>query len=108
MNTLDSITVRLATSDDRAAVARLADRDTRPAPAEPRLVAERDGEIQAVLSLVDGSVVADPFRGTADLVELLRCQARLLRWPSENRRRRRVVLRTPPRRLDPRPARGCA
>ena len=67
------MTIRLAAEHERADLARVAERDSRLPPA-PRLVAERDGTVLAILSLETGEVVADPFRPTADLVELLRCR----------------------------------
>lgn len=70
-----AVTIRLAGPGDERSLARVAGRDSRPVPVPPRLVAIRDGEIDAVLSLRTGEVVADPFRPTANLVELLRCRA---------------------------------
>jgi len=67
--------VRLAASDDMVALGRLAGLDSRPLPAGPHLVAERDGRIDAALSLATGELVADPFRRTAELCDLLRCHA---------------------------------
>jgi hypothetical protein len=93
------VTIRLAAEHERADLARVAQRDSRPLPPAPRLVAERDGAILAVLSLQTGEVVADPFRPTADLVALLRCRAaaesvdrpaggRRRRWPARRARGR--------------------
>jgi hypothetical protein len=69
------VTLRLATDSDDAALERLAQRDCRPLPPGPHLVAERDGRIEAATSLATGELVADPFRRTAELCELLRCHA---------------------------------
>ena len=69
------VTLRLATDSDGAALERLAQRDCRPLPPGPHLVAERDGRIEAVISLASAETVADPFRRTAELCELLRCHA---------------------------------
>jgi hypothetical protein len=69
------VTLRLAGDDDEAAIARLAQLDSRPVPPAPLLVAERAGRIDAAVSLSAGDVLADPFRRTAELVELLRCHA---------------------------------
>jgi hypothetical protein len=69
------VTIRLAGGDDDQAIARVAGRDSRPIPPAPHLVAERDGVIEAVLSLQTGELVADPFQRTAELAELLRCHA---------------------------------
>lgn len=70
------ITIRPGYEDDRVALARLAQLDSawQPPPA-PTLVAEVDGELAVALSLLDGTVVADPFRPTAHLVTLLRAHA---------------------------------
>jgi hypothetical protein len=68
----DPVTIRMASPDDAAEIALLAERDSRPVPPAPRLVAERGGRIEAVLSPATGAAVADPFRPTAELVELLR------------------------------------
>src|SRR6266540_2402754 len=68
-------TVRLAAADDLAELQRLAELDSRRLPPGPHLLAERDGRIEAALSLSTGELVADPFRRTAELGELLRCHA---------------------------------
>ena len=70
-----TVTLRLARTADLAALERLAQLDTRPLPPGPHLVAERDGRIDAALSLSNREVIADPFRHTAELCELLRCHA---------------------------------
>jgi hypothetical protein len=69
---LTPVTIRLAARPDGEAIAKVAERDSQPTPPGPHLVAERDGSIVAVLSLRNGKVVADPFRRTRELVELLR------------------------------------
>jgi hypothetical protein len=66
------ITLRLAYPDDAAAVARLAALDSRRVPSGPLLLAEIDGEPWAAIALKSGTVIADPFRPTAALVDLLR------------------------------------
>ena len=66
------VTLRLADPADEIAIARLAERDSRAAPAAPRLVAERCGRLEAAISLTSGEAVADPFVRTAELLELLR------------------------------------
>ena len=71
-----TITIRPAYADDDDALMRLAALDSADTvPARPLLLAEADGELRAALSLSDGRVIADPFRRTADLVELLRTHA---------------------------------
>lgn len=91
-----AVTIRLAAEHERADLARVAERDSRPLPPAPRLVAERDGTVLAILSLETGEVAADPFRPTADLVELLRCRtaAESLDPPAGGRRRRPRIRRT--------------
>lgn len=72
------LTLRFAFPDDLASIARLAVLDSSEPPAMPALLAEVGGELRAVLSLLDGAVVADPFHPTVPLVELLRARARQL------------------------------
>jgi hypothetical protein len=67
----DGVTLRHAFPDDAAVVARLAALDSRPVPPAPLLLAEIDGEPWAALSLKTGATVADPFRPTAALLDLL-------------------------------------
>ncbi len=76
----EGLTLRLATSADRPALARLAELDQAIRPPEPVLLGVVMQRPIAALSLSDGSVVADPFAPTAELVELLRLRARQLSW----------------------------
>jgi hypothetical protein len=76
MNTSE-ITIRPEYPDDELALIRLATLDSSDrAPARPLLLAEVDGELRAALSLHDGSAIADPFKQTAALLELLRSHAK--------------------------------
>jgi hypothetical protein len=59
------------------------------------LVAFADGEARAALSLTDGRVVANPFRRTLELVELLGMRAKQL--DAGHARRPRVRLLPAPR-----------
>jgi hypothetical protein len=73
------ITIRFAYPDDAEALARLAALDSNTVPAGPLLVAEVDGELWAAVSVASkASVIADPFRHTAELVALLRERAAAL------------------------------
>jgi hypothetical protein len=70
------ISIRPAAAADTRALRRVAERDSRVLPGGPLLVAEVAGEVRAALSLDTGEAVADPFRPTAALVDLLRLRAR--------------------------------
>jgi hypothetical protein len=72
----DAITITHSTAADSEDVWRLALLDDRRAPAGPALLAYVDGELRAAVGLVDGRAIADPFHPTAELVEMLRFQAR--------------------------------
>jgi hypothetical protein len=74
----EGLTLRLATSADRPALTRLAELDQASRPAEPVLLGVVMQRPIAALSLRDGSVIADPFAPTVELVELLRLRARQL------------------------------
>ncbi len=90
-----AITVRPAYADDERAILRLAALDSAAVPSAPLLVAEVEGELRAALSLADGRCIADPFRPTALLVQLLRTQAAGQTRPREVRaphRRHRLRL----------------
>lgn len=72
-----SITIRHKTHEDAYAVLRLAQLDDRPAPEGDALLAFVDGELAAARSLAKrGTAVADPFRRTKELVEMLDLRAR--------------------------------
>ena len=72
----DEILIRRAFADDGRDLVRLAALDSAASPPPaPLLVAELDGVLAAALSLRDGSAIADPFRRTAEVVELLRLRA---------------------------------
>jgi hypothetical protein len=90
---MQPVTLRLANSGDAPALARVAQRDSAPLPSGPHLVALREGRIDAAISLATGAVVADPFRPTADLCELLRFHARSMRVRRHERPRRSAGVR---------------
>ncbi len=73
---LGAIVIRRATDADICTLADLAILDSREPLAGPALIAEVGGVARAALGLHDGSVAADPFAPTAELVELLRLHAR--------------------------------
>jgi hypothetical protein len=72
---MTNVTIRLADSGDAFAVRRLAVTDSAEAPTGSVLLAEVDNELWAALSLDTGAAVADPFRPSAEAVELLRLHA---------------------------------
>jgi hypothetical protein len=89
------IHLRLAGHDQAPAVRKLAELDgVKPLSGEI-LVALRDGEPIAALSLADGRTAADPFRRTADAVAVLRTWATQVAAPAERapRFKRRGLLR---------------
>jgi hypothetical protein len=88
----DPITIRRATAADRATVQRLAALDSAPAPAGEVLLAEVAGQALGAIEIASGAAIADPFRPTAELVELLRVQTARLR-AAANPRRPRLRLR---------------
>ena len=70
---MSSITIRTAHHADSPAITRLAALDSRRVPAGDLLVAEVAGELVAAHSAA--GTIADPFRPTAHVVELLRLRA---------------------------------
>jgi hypothetical protein len=96
-----SVTLRFGFPDDAAAISRLAALDGADPPRQPILLAEVAGELRAVVSLSDGSAIADPFHASAPIVELLRTRAAQLDHAGRGARRRRRAsgrLRLVPRR----------
>jgi hypothetical protein len=92
MTSTPTIAIRPAAPDEAADVRRLAYLDSqRPLPGDV-FVALQDGEPVAAISLADGRLVADPFRPSADIVELLRLRVASLQAP-------RAPLRARGRRL---------
>jgi len=73
-----TIVIRLAGHDDATALHTLAALDSRLPLTGPAMLAEVDGTVRAALDLADGSVAADPFVRTAEIVEMLRLRARRL------------------------------
>lgn len=71
----DDVTVRWAEPRDMAAIRRVAERDSRETPSGRLLVAEVGGTIEAAMPMDGSETVADPFRPTQDLVDLLELRA---------------------------------
>jgi hypothetical protein len=72
MLSANAFTIRPARKSDDPTLAWLAALSSRPAVARPALIGDIDGIPAAALSLVDGRVVADPFRPTSVLCADLR------------------------------------
>ena len=70
------LSIRTAQPEDAQALHALATLDSTPPLSGEILVAELDGAVMAAVSLMDGRAVADPFRRSADTVEILRLRAR--------------------------------
>lgn len=84
----DSVTVRRAGPGDGTALLRLAELDGRRLPPGPAIVAEVAGELVAARSLAAAISIADPFRPSAHLVELLELRSAHLRDGPARRRLR--------------------
>jgi hypothetical protein len=89
------VTLRLSTPADERPLARLAALDSSEPPGGPILLAEVDGQLLAAMSVTDGTIIANPFRRTAAVIELLQARARQLQ--GDSRRRRLRLLRSWPR-----------
>lgn len=77
------VVIRMAVNDDEVALRRLAHLDSARPLSGQALLAEHGGSVVAAVSMADGSAIADPFRTTADTVELLRLRAaQLARTPA--------------------------
>lgn len=90
------VSIRRAGPHDAPALCRLAALDSAPPLRGEVLLAEVDGEPLAARSLSDGVCVADPFRPTAGLVELLELRGVQLRGTAPPGRGRRLLLRRAP------------
>jgi hypothetical protein len=71
-----TLTIRPADLADLAALDRLARLDSASPPTGDVLVAEIGGELWAAVEIDTGAAIADPFRPSGELVDLLRLHAR--------------------------------
>ena len=79
------IAIYLATDRDAIELRRLAVLDSAPAAPQGRvLLGVVDGEVHAAIGIDDGVVVADPFRHTADLLDLLKLRVQRIRGGDES------------------------
>ena len=90
-----SLTIRRATAEDTLAVRRLAALDSAFPPTGEVLLGEMGDELWAAVSLETGATIADPFRPSGDVAELLRFRAG--RLTGESRSQGRVLARVLPR-----------
>jgi hypothetical protein len=74
-----TVLIRAAQGTDRPALHRLAALDSARVPAGELIVAETDGALVAAHAPASGATIADPFRHTAQVVELLHLRGSLLR-----------------------------
>jgi hypothetical protein len=74
-----ALTIRRATAADAFALKRLAAIDSAAPPTGDVLLAEVGNELWAAVSVESGSAIADPFRPSGDLVDLLRFRAERVR-----------------------------
>lgn len=70
--TSTAFTLRQATSADHDELSTLAQLDSQRYAADQYTVAEIDGRIVAAVSNKTGNAIADPFRRTSELVDLIR------------------------------------
>jgi hypothetical protein len=74
-----TVLIRAARRADGAALHRLAELDSARVPSGELLVAETDGALVAAHAPATGATIADPFRHTAEVVELLHLRGSMLR-----------------------------
>jgi hypothetical protein len=95
-----AVTIRWATPDDARQVHILAQLDEAPLPPAPWLLAFVGEELWAALSPATGVTLADPFRPTVELTDLLRERGRQLTVPDVRRPRLGMMrLLSQPRRV---------
>ena len=81
-----TLTIRPADAADAGALFRLAALDSAYPPTGDMLIAEVGNELWAAIDVDTGDTIADPFRPSGELVDLLRLRASLLRGEGQSRR----------------------
>ena len=71
-----AITIRHSRYEDGPAVLRLAQLDDRPVPQGEKLLGFVNGELAAARPIDKGIAVADPFRRTKEILEMLDLRAK--------------------------------
>ncbi|MEA2126782.1 MAG: hypothetical protein QOI80_3564 [Solirubrobacteraceae bacterium] len=84
---MSDITIRTSRSADAPELQRLAALDSQRLPAGDLLVAEVCGQLVAAYAPEASRAIADPFRRTADVVELLKVRAGARAATSKTRQR---------------------
>ncbi len=84
---MTDIRIRNSRPTDAADLRRLAALDSATVPHGELLVAEEDGRMIAAYSIDDHRAIADPFRPTADVVDMLRLRS-ARRSPAERTHQR--------------------
>jgi hypothetical protein len=79
LSTAPTVLIRAARGSDGDALGRLAALDSADIPVGELLVAETEGALVAAHAPATGATIADPFRRTAEVVELLELRGSLLR-----------------------------
>ncbi len=74
-----TVVIRAARGSDGESLRRLAALDSARVPSGDVLVAEAEGAMVAAHSPMTGATIADPFRRTAEVVELLELRGAMLR-----------------------------
>jgi hypothetical protein len=90
------VTIRDATGDDDRALERLAQLDSTRVPRGRVALAEIDGELRAAYALDERRVIADPFRRTVEVVDLLLLHANHVDGGTPRRGRRSSPAPQPP------------
>ena len=90
-----TVVIRPAGASDGAAIERLARLDSARIPTGETLVAEVGGELVAALGVERGERIGDPFRRTAELLDLLALHAHEGRTHTRRTRPRRTRGATP-------------
>ena len=74
-----TVVIRSAQRSDGVALNRLAQLDSARVPGGELLVAESDGALVAAHAPATGATIADPFRHTAGVVEMLHMRGAMMR-----------------------------
>jgi hypothetical protein len=77
--TAPTVVIRAARGSDGDALRRLAQLDSARVPTGDVLIAESEGVAVAAHAPASGATIADPFRRTAEVVELLEMRGAMLR-----------------------------